>query len=1352
MKFPALLNPFFRIRTTSLVLLLFICTSQTQSQPADYSAFFEEAYQKYPDIPRGVLEAVAYTNTRMNHIRPVEGCQGLPEYYGVMGLVADGKGYFQNTLSRVSQLSGFSERDIKESPRINILAYAAAYASIQQNKRLQRTSVETHNPIFSELSEIPTDNSSTQSFAFDQQFYSVLREMESPHSGTQHRLSRRIDFEKVFGAENYRVLSAPSVRISNERVSGSNGATYTAPGARAADCTSSRDKANYSGAIWNSADSRNYGSREGESVQYVTIHTIQGSYASAIAWFRNPAARVSAHYIIRASDGQITQMVCEEDRAFHVRTDNATTIGIEHEGFIDDGGAWYSNEMYESSAALVRDICQRYNINPLQTFGGPPTKGVRTLTNTCYKVKGHQHFRENNHVDPGPFWDWDRYYRLINPEPAPITFTDKKGDIYDTGGANGNYADQDRITYLIKPQDATSVSVSFRHFDLEGTAEKPYDYLDIFDGENINGRYIGRFTGDKTPPSFTAQSGAVFIEFRSDCQVNKTGWQLSYQSGKKDPDCGNPTGLTASNIFPMGVTLTWDAGADEYLVYLSRKLEEKWALYKTSSNTITVTGLSANGVYQWQVQSVCGKDTSAMIGDSFTTPNIGRDGTPQTYTVRLNRGRFYDSGGSFSGYANNENYMYRIIPPDGGKVQLKFTSFETEAGLDELIVYDGPGVNSPEIGRYSGNSLPPTITSSGNALTLLFTSDNRTNATGWLSSWTSIGGDNSGNNAGNNSGNTGNNGTAGNNNNNSGNNSGNTTPPPLPPDDGTFEPDIKYHVSTPETAPILQTSYTSDFTLKFEDKDRSGRGLVNQFYNIAYMTPSGFHTNTNLGFFYEDFNGGFDTHWKSVAGNWQVVNGRLTQTNVSLGNTNLYTDLKQANKDTYVYHWKAKMTGASDNRRSGIHFFCSKPENTDRGTSYFVWIRDTDDKDYVEIYKTVNDQFDRKLMKEISLETSKVYDYKVIYNPVKGRIEVYIDNNYIGAWVDPYPLFSGKALSLRSANCIVTYDDIQVYKQRDKSVPVKVGSGANDDIPSSGAFIVNSLVVDRNIRWSRVGTGTSRTGNVPATGETPTNSGDESGSNSGGTSSSGSSSANGDFTYSPVIPTGGQTFYLPSDYDGRIWDANRSLGFLYDEFPGTGPHPDWKKLNGSWQVKDGALRQMDEDATNSNIYISLNQQNNTAYLYHWRAKIESGGENRRFGLHFFCSDATQSNRGDSYFVWFRNNETQPDKVEIYRVDENSFPAFRKAAFVTLSSNEWYDCKLLFDPGTGKIDVWLNNQNVLSWQDDRTPHRSGNAISLRTGNSKVQFDDLRVYQLSPGRNIRVTVGQAENDMLRFKSSG
>ena len=547
--------------------------------------------------------------------------------------------------------------------------------------------------------------------------------------------------------------------------------------------------------------------------------------------------------------------------------------------------------------------------------------------------------------------------------------------------------------------------------------------------------------------------------------------------------------------------------------------------------------------------------------------------------------------------------------------------------------------------------------------------------------------------------------------------------------------------------------------LKFDDKDRGGRGLANRFYNIAQETAGGFRSNPEKGYFYDDFNAGFHGSWKSVSGNWQVVNGLLNQTNISTANSNLWTALNQTNKDVYVYHWKAKMTGGSDNKRHGIHFFCSKPGNENRGDSYFVWIRDSDDKDYIEIYKTDNDQFDRKVRKQVNLEVNKAYDYKTIYNPSKGRIEVYLNNNFIVSWVDRFPLTKGNGISLRSGDCVVTYDDVQVFKKRGETVSVSMGNKSSDDLKPEGRFKVNSLVVDRNIRWSRV-TGViskagvessnsnntnNNTGNTN-TGNTNTGDGND-GNNTGNTS--GPITHSGDFEVAVSTPSGGKSFYLPSDFDGEVWRGNQNLGFFADEFSENRPHKDWRLISGKWSTKNGVLVQSDAQETNSNIFAPINQFTGSVYLYHWKAKITSTGDNRRFGLHFFASNGTLSNRGNSYFVWFRNYDSKDDKVEIYRVDDNAF-ALRESKVTSIKPNAELDCKVLYDPATGQIDVWLNNSKVLSWKDDKTPLSAGSAISFRTGNSAVEFDNLRVYQLSPGASVNITVGKSMGKMIRFKS--
>jgi len=83
---------------------------------------------------------------------------------------------------------------------------------------------------------------------------------------------------------------------------------------------------------WLPAAATNYTpGRAGQSIDAIVIHATGGPYAGALSWFRDPRSSLSAHYVIRASDGEITQTVAEADTAFHARGFNRGSIGIEHE-------------------------------------------------------------------------------------------------------------------------------------------------------------------------------------------------------------------------------------------------------------------------------------------------------------------------------------------------------------------------------------------------------------------------------------------------------------------------------------------------------------------------------------------------------------------------------------------------------------------------------------------------------------------------------------------------------------------------------------------------------------------------------------------------------------------------------------------------------------------------------------------------------------------------------------------------------------------------------------------------------------------------------------------------------------
>jgi len=86
-------------------------------------------------------------------------------------------------------------------------------------------------------------------------------------------------------------------------------------------------------------------------------------------------------------------------------------------------------------------------------------------------------------------------------------------------------------------------------------------------------------------------------------------------------------------------------------------------------------------------------------------------------------------------YSHNENYTFTICPPGAISIDIIFTFFETESTFDYLRIFDGPDTNSPLIGGpFSGNSIPPSITSNG-CITINFISDNNVALEGFALYW-----------------------------------------------------------------------------------------------------------------------------------------------------------------------------------------------------------------------------------------------------------------------------------------------------------------------------------------------------------------------------------------------------------------------------------------------------------------------------------------------------------------------------------------------------------------------------------------------------------------------------------------
>ncbi|MFG2636273.1 N-acetylmuramoyl-L-alanine amidase [Streptomyces sp. NPDC048362] len=160
----------------------------------------------------------------------------------------------------------------------------------------------------------------------------------------------------------------------------------------------------FRGARWVAASPANYRRADRPDdypVDRVVVHVTQGGYASAVKVFRDPAHGAAAHYIVRA-DGRVTQLIRELDVAFHAgnRQCNERSVGIEHEGFVEDASS-FTDALYAASARLTAAVCERY---------GMPVDREHVI--------GHVEVPGTDHTDPGPHWDWERYLRLVRQARA----------------------------------------------------------------------------------------------------------------------------------------------------------------------------------------------------------------------------------------------------------------------------------------------------------------------------------------------------------------------------------------------------------------------------------------------------------------------------------------------------------------------------------------------------------------------------------------------------------------------------------------------------------------------------------------------------------------------------------------------------------------------------------------------------------------------------------------------------------------------------------------------------------------------------------------------------------------------
>ena len=330
--------------------------------PSSLEAQFETASRKYK-VPVELLLAMGYYNTLWEMPPPSASAyqKGDPEGRGDYGIMQLTQNPSRNTLGEAAKLTGHSEVQLKNDRSANIEGGAAFLSDLVG---------KTKPKSLDGWQEALTHYADTDLYA--SQVYGVLKGGASLTISTGERLE----------------LPPQNVEVPQ---------IYT----------TQSGAANYPRALWSPAASCNYTNSNRETsydINKIVIHVAQGSYSGTISWFENCAAGSSAHYVV-GRRGEVAQSVRDEDIAWHAgwwRT-NKHSIGIEHAGYINNPD-WFTRRMYHASARLSAWCCKKYRIriDREHIIGHHQVPG-------CAGSGGGV----NCHTDPGRYWNWTTYMRLI---------------------------------------------------------------------------------------------------------------------------------------------------------------------------------------------------------------------------------------------------------------------------------------------------------------------------------------------------------------------------------------------------------------------------------------------------------------------------------------------------------------------------------------------------------------------------------------------------------------------------------------------------------------------------------------------------------------------------------------------------------------------------------------------------------------------------------------------------------------------------------------------------------------------------------------------------------------------------
>uniref|UniRef100_H3CV01 CUB and Sushi multiple domains 2 n=1 Tax=Tetraodon nigroviridis TaxID=99883 RepID=H3CV01_TETNG len=247
------------------------------------------------------------------------------------------------------------------------------------------------------------------------------------------------------------------------------------------------------------------------------------------------------------------------------------------------------------------------------------------------------------------------------------------------------YDNNANCTWIITATDTSKViKLTFEDFDLE----RGYDTLTVGDGEVVGDQktIFHVLSGTTTPDLVVSTSHQMWLNFKTDDTSGSLGFRVSYEEIEQG-SCGDP-------------------GVPSYGKREGTGFRHGDRLYFECLPAFELVGkknITCQKNNQWSA-----KKPSCVFSCffNFTTPSgvLLSPNYPQEY-------------------GNNMHCVWLIISNPESRINLAFNDLSMEKQFDFLSIKDGGKAESPILGTFSGDVLPPSITTSGHVARLEFLTD-----------------------------------------------------------------------------------------------------------------------------------------------------------------------------------------------------------------------------------------------------------------------------------------------------------------------------------------------------------------------------------------------------------------------------------------------------------------------------------------------------------------------------------------------------------------------------------------------------------------------------------------------------